>query len=71
MKNLKEIVVDKVPDIAVYPTTDMVNGLITTEDYIRKSASALYDDWVCDRRFSVGDICVMLLWEAERRAANE
>jgi hypothetical protein len=51
----------------IYMTSQVISGEITVEEYINLSAKALYDDWVCGRRFEPEDICELIMYEKERR----
>jgi len=59
-----------IPEVQVYPSTQIVTGEVTLEDHMKRSALALYDEWVCDRRWSPEDVCKLIMWAKENRDAT-
>lgn len=55
------------PVVNVYPTRLILTGEQTEEEYIRWTASEIYDAWVCGARWIPEDLCKMIMWEANRR----
>lgn len=53
--------------VGVYPDNGMVRGEYTAIDKARNDAEWLYDQMVCDRRYDVDSVILMLaLWNEER-----
>ena len=57
----------KYKNICVYPTTQMVTGQITVDEWIEKSADSLYDEWVCDYRWEPEDVKRLIDIAVKRR----
>ena len=54
-------------NITVYPTTQIIMGEKTVDQYIEEMADLLYDEWVCDRRFLPADLLELVKIGIRRR----
>jgi len=55
------------PDVILYPTTQLVNGEISYSELVVDTAFWLYDKLVCDYRLRIEDVDPLLRWAQENR----
>ena len=59
--------IDLWKSINYYPTSEIVYCHVTPLDHKMTSASVLYDEWVCGRRWDALAVIQLLMLECKRR----